>query len=516
MVDSIGDRGSHDTTAQDRFQTMSLGTNGVSTIGNTMKGTRANLAIATETNRVQDIEGARPELRALRYTRRPNLTTDITDISGSASRTLHPTNPNKVIGLNLTNADIEGTKPSPYTFKTQRVNDPLNPAYNLPSSYVEDAPVPKMMRETNQLTDIEGTAPKPVFKYKMRNNHTVQDIEGCATGWRPRHARRDGPARDIINCQDINVSGFKSQRVTDPLNPVHYVNGMAHLDDPLSRPKGLPRGRDGGYAPTLSLTTQDIEGAVPGWKPKHVNGGIPEEHRRHFRNTNFVADIAGAVADSLQHGIRTLRVSDPMQPNYRSLDGEPLLDSARLPDYPETEQYTAVDAQMQRGHFSVDKDARHDQSLATNTAQQIIAPPTPQGGQSQRGYTPDEKDFLIANLQAEVDQLRINSARAAQGASRGGYGGIPVSSRSAGQRSQRGSRPPSQSQQWGESQASQFRPSNAGMGAAQQFVAPRSTPRTADRMVLRSSNGQPRVPATPQGRRAEQQMQADIASVRGL
>jgi hypothetical protein len=497
---------------------MSLGTNGVSTIDNTMKGRRANLAIATETNRVKDIEGARPELRALRYTQRPNLTTDITDIGGSASRTLHPANPNKVIGLNLTNHDIEGTTPSPCTFKTQRANDPLNPNYKLPTSIVEEAPPPKFIRETNQLRDIEGTGPKPVFKYKMRNNHTVQDIEGCATGWRPRHARRDGPARDIINCQDINVSGFKSQRITDPLNPVHYVNGMAHLDDPLSRPKGLPRGRDGGYAPTLSLTTQDIEGAVPGWKPKHVNGGIPEEHRRHFRNTNFVADIAGAVADSLVHGIRTLRVSDPMQPSYRSLDGEPLLDSARLPDYPETDAYVPVDAAMQRGHFAESKDARHDQSLAVNTAQQIVsqAPPTPQGG-SQRGYTPDDKDMMIANLQAEVDNLRIQSARAGQ-VSQGGYGGSSYREPQRSARAGTSSRPQSQ-QQWGQSQAggqsSQFRPSVGGMNAGQ-FIAPRATPRTADRMVLRSSNGQPRVPATPQGRRAEQQMQADIASVRGL
>jgi len=94
----------------------------------------------------------------------------------------------------------------------------------------------------------------------------------------------EGPARDIMQVADINAVGFQSNRVTCPLNPQHYINGMAIYDDAKSKPNGLPVARDNGRAPTLSLTTQDIEGAVPGWKPKHTNGGIPEEKRRHFRN----------------------------------------------------------------------------------------------------------------------------------------------------------------------------------------------------------------------------------------
>ena len=53
--------------------------------------------------------------------------------------------------------------------------------------------------------------------------------------------------------------------------------------------------------------------------------------RRHFRSTNFVGDVQGAVADSLELGIVTNRVVDPRVPAYQSLDGDPLIDSARVP-----------------------------------------------------------------------------------------------------------------------------------------------------------------------------------------
>jgi hypothetical protein len=139
---------------------------------------------------------------------------------------------------------------------------------------------------------------------------------------------------------DAQLYSFRLYHIRCPLNPQHYVNGMAIYDDAKSKPNGLPVARDNGRAPTLSLTTQDIEGAVPGWKPKHTNGGIPEEKRRHFRNTNFIGDVQGAQvrlaclvrvlhpltsrrsqADSHRHGIVTNRNIDPLNPAYQSLDG---------------------------------------------------------------------------------------------------------------------------------------------------------------------------------------------------
>ena len=189
---------------------MSLGTQGGATITEPLKG-RAdpkNLAVNTVTNNLSDIDGTRPELKANRYTNRPNLNTNIGDIHGTASKRLHPTNPNKTIGLNLTNDDIEGTKPQVYTFKTGRDSDPLNPAYKVPSCKIEAAPTPKYMRETNQLTDIAGTTSRPLYQYAMRNNHEVNDIEGTQVGWKPRHARREGE-RETMRVADINTAGYK-------------------------------------------------------------------------------------------------------------------------------------------------------------------------------------------------------------------------------------------------------------------------------------------------------------------
>ena len=246
--------------ADDRFQTMSLGTNGESKITESMKGRRANLNIGTKTNSIDDIAGSRPEIKANRYTKRPNLNTDISDIRGAASKSLHPKNPNKVIGLNLSNDDIEGSKPlCNQGFKTKRDADPLNPAYKLPSAKIEAAPVPKYMRETNQTTDIAGTSSRPLYQYAMRNSHEVNDIEGTGVGWRPRHRRKNDPPRDIINVQDINLSGYRTTRVTNPLDPVHYINGMELRDDPQSKPKGL-RDRESREGNDYCFTLQHCSG----------------------------------------------------------------------------------------------------------------------------------------------------------------------------------------------------------------------------------------------------------------
>lgn len=64
------------------------------------------------------------------------------------------------------------------------------------------------------------------------------------------------------------------------------------------------------------------QGADGSYKPKHTTpGGITEDQRRQFRQTNNVDDIPGAKADSLQRSMRTKRVTDPNAREYPSLDG---------------------------------------------------------------------------------------------------------------------------------------------------------------------------------------------------
>ncbi|KAH8047717.1 hypothetical protein JL721_12130 [Aureococcus anophagefferens] len=292
----------------DRFMTMSLGSKGPATIPNHPRKPRECV-----TNRVDDIEGAQSELKYLRYTsRRPNFyVTD--DIDGSHPMKLHPRG---VGGVDrLAETDIEGSKPRPLHFKTERHVNPLCPEYTLPSCALDMPPVPKFVRDGYGISDIEGTAPRSRFRFAQRETYDVKDIEGAQAGWRPRHerVRREGPPMDSLNVKDINDIGFKTTRVTDPLRPTHRINGMEVKDDMVrTMPKKLPKPHDG---PTLSLYTDDIEGARCGWKPPHEMQP-PLEKRRHFRNTNYIGDITGAQPDTVKHSIRTQRETNPLHPAY--------------------------------------------------------------------------------------------------------------------------------------------------------------------------------------------------------
>merc|ERR1712028_165793 len=116
-----------------------------------------------------------------------------------------------------------------------------------------------------------------------------------------------------------------------------------------------------------------------------------------------------------------------------------------------------------------------------------------------------EQDLIIANLQAQLEDMRVEMT-SARGSSRGSARG---SSR-AGSRAGMSSRGSTTSR--GSNRRSS-RGSNAG--DVEQYSA-RGGAHAVDRMVLKSSNGQPRVPMTPAERRADQELASDIESVRGL
>ena len=139
------------------FQTMSLQTAGRCTITTPLRGTRDTLNVMTSTNRVDDIEGAKPEIIQNRYVHnRPDLYNNA-DVRGARSKRLHPVDPHKVIGLNLTNHDIEGSRTQVNNFQTNRRVNMLEPRYQLPSYEAAPAPVPKQLNETNKLSDIQGS-----------------------------------------------------------------------------------------------------------------------------------------------------------------------------------------------------------------------------------------------------------------------------------------------------------------------------------------------------------------------
>jgi hypothetical protein len=143
----------------------------------------------------------------------------------------------------------------------------------------------------------------------------VSDIVGATVRGPQAHTAHNR----TLDVSDILSDGKrKLHRMSDPQAPVHTIHGMTIQDDVLSAPRSRHRETN---TPFYALDTHDIEGAVPGWKPKHKMGGVAPEQRRHFRNTNYVGDINGTTAGTRQRGLRSNRVTDPNAPSYTPLEG---------------------------------------------------------------------------------------------------------------------------------------------------------------------------------------------------
>ncbi|CAM9740433.1 unnamed protein product, partial [Choristocarpus tenellus] len=309
----------------ERFMTMNLMSSGPCTIAKdfTSYGRAVRRLNTRDHHSTSDVDGAQPFSRTNILKNKPNFH-NVADISGTQSVRLHQnTNkPDRALYLD----DIEGSRPrNKALFRTVRCINPLVPEYNLPTFAAAPVVVPKFTRDSFDVSDIEGTKSRSLYRFAQRENHVVDDIEGAQVGWKPRHerARKEAPPlTHSLDVRDITSGGFRTRRITNPLEPAYRVNGMDVADDPAkSRPRALPKAKD---CPYYTLTTADIEGAQVGWKPM-PKMNPPLEARRHFRNTNFMGDISGAQADTLKHSICTNRHVNPLNPIYASLDGEPLV-----------------------------------------------------------------------------------------------------------------------------------------------------------------------------------------------
>lgn len=107
-----------------------------------------------------------------------------------------------------------------------------------------------------------------------------------------------------------------SNRDTNLLEPTYFIAGR-YVSDELKyiRPAPLKQFIADGHL----LRTNDIKGAT---------AKLTEElhaTRREFRHTNFLGDIDGAHHGSIKSSIVTERVTNPLNPVYKSLDdGSPI------------------------------------------------------------------------------------------------------------------------------------------------------------------------------------------------
>ena len=275
-------------------------------------------------------------------TDRPNLMTTA-DIDGAVPAS-HTRTRNQERDYTVDCSDIPGCVPHrPISLQhLGRHVDPLAPEYTLasgrqilaPSEHV-DVPEPRFLGDRMSTTDIDGTSPSssPYAARAVRDPLRVSDIDGTSTSL-ARHARFNNH-RDTLNVDDINQKRSRGERSrsssprtvrtesNNPLSPSYTIYGTVVADDPQTTSPAAARGLRRGVQ--YAMTTADIDGASPQWRPAWV----PPVGRQ-GRDPNDASDIAGArTRGELHKGMTSGRRVDPLDARYIGLDGASCSRSSR-------------------------------------------------------------------------------------------------------------------------------------------------------------------------------------------
>lgn len=129
---------------------------------------------------ISDIDGASAQPKYKLYANKPIFLNS--DIPGAQPKQL-------IRGRNVRDNslyidDIEGTRRTikDRMMRTNRHVNPLEPDYPIPSYVpIESAPVP-FKRDPLNISDIEGTKPKPKKEFAPKDTMSIADIEGARPG----------------------------------------------------------------------------------------------------------------------------------------------------------------------------------------------------------------------------------------------------------------------------------------------------------------------------------------------
>mmetsp|Transcript_8966 Transcript_8966/g.9719 ORF Transcript_8966/g.9719 Transcript_8966/m.9719 type:complete len:445 (-) Transcript_8966:109-1443(-) len=304
-----------DTTMyQTVYQTMSIASSGEPTLPKVEK----RVFQMRDPNNITDIDGAQSAPRYRLFTNKPQFLT--TDVEGAVPKP--HTRTRNVRDNTLYIDDIEGTR---HTIKdrmmrTKRSLNPLDPQYPLPSFAPVEPTETKFIKDPQHIEDIEGARSKSKKEFSTRDVLGIDDIEGVRPGLKHRKLLETIQTRDILSNGDLKTKVPKitdrTERVTDPNNPVYRFQGLEIYDDKYTKPKEPKKF----IVDNNLLRTDDIKGALA--DTRHND----RFERKELKNTNFIGDIPGAHADSIKHSIVTTRNTHPLQPVYQALDpGEKLL-----------------------------------------------------------------------------------------------------------------------------------------------------------------------------------------------
>jgi hypothetical protein len=128
-------------------------------------------------NDVSDIDGARSGPKYQHFFNKPQFLQS--DVQGSTSKPLSWAR--NVRDNSLYIDDIDGTRHSikDRMMRTGRHVDPLAPSYPLPSFVPAEDPVPKFIKDSMEISDIDGTKPKFKKTFAPRDTMNIADIDGA-------------------------------------------------------------------------------------------------------------------------------------------------------------------------------------------------------------------------------------------------------------------------------------------------------------------------------------------------
>ena len=216
--------------------------------------------------RTDDIEGA--QYRPPKVYNH-NFQLDISDIEGTKTKPMVNESKKPVDIMSVD--DIEGAKPRiqrqlPHS---NRMTNPLNPQYQLPTKEEPPIPVPKFIRDNISVDDIQGAHSKSYQTDKPpRDIMNINDISGAHPRKRILTLDADGTCNGLkltntcsrsLQVKDINNDGiFRTTRVTNPLNPVYIYDGqrIEATDYGKHFPPNIPKKEI-----DFPNSTKDIEGA---------------------------------------------------------------------------------------------------------------------------------------------------------------------------------------------------------------------------------------------------------------
>jgi len=256
------------------------------------------------------------------------ITSDINAVKQRSAWNGTGTRPN----FSLDVRDIDGAQPARARVLKPRETNPLDPVYQLPSFEPEPDLIPRFVRDNMDLSDVDGSSPKPLFRFATRGNKGSDDISGASSRPRWNRPERKGEHYDSLNTRDITHTGFKSTRVTDPLSPVYRWSSTTDLAQTLGMVSRDEVANSSSDADMVGAIGGDKPRALPRQRAEHERYALrtddilrpvdptPNEHkhaRTQWRNTNNTLDIDGAQPHTRkQNKPLSDRTVNPLVPAY--------------------------------------------------------------------------------------------------------------------------------------------------------------------------------------------------------